>query len=448
MSARTNRLLAVLVLLSGSAVRAEAPSNFDCIADEDLCRKAKVAPDGPALVEFFRKRTPTPADRKRIAALIEQLDDTKFQTRQEATRRLVEAGAPAVPLLRQAIPGKGLELAQRARRCIEEIERATPEGMPAAAARLIKVRGPRGACPVLLAYLPFVDDETVEDEILEALLALGAVDGRIDPALSAALAGKAAAPRSAAALVIGRFGDGAQRDMICKLLADKDPRMRLRAAQGLTARRDPVALPVLIALLAEAPLPLAQQAEDLLSRIGGEKLDILPLGDTDESRRKCRDAWAWWKANTKTIDLARADVAQPITSVSRRAREVTGRLINALIKGDQETLSRTTDVPFCLAGILTIETRKELDALFKDARSGSDKRTLLIERVVRGDEYGKLLGDNKMRDFLGKLRQPEIRAVYVTTKEGRDVDRGVVIVRVAGSQARVIGLGEHPETKK
>jgi hypothetical protein len=209
-------------------------------------------------------------------------------------------------------------------------------------------------------------------------------------------------------------------------------------------------VPVLAALLKEAPLPLAQQAEDLLSRVAGEKAMLPPLGESDESRRQCSAAWvAWWKDNAKTADLARAEVAQPITNASRRARDVTVRLITALVKGENEMVSRTTDVPFCLAGFVIIKTRAELDSLFKNARSDSEKRTLLIERVGRADEYVKLLQEgNEMKAFLSKMRQPELRVVYATTKEGREVDRGVVIVRVAGSQARVIGFGEHPGGKK
>ncbi len=447
MAARLAWFLAAAALAATPAVRAEGPSNHECLEDEQICQTARLAVDGPSLVEFFRKRTPTPADRKRVVELVEQLDSRVFQTRQQASRQLVEIGAPAVPLLRQAMQGKSLEMAQRAQRCIDDIERATPDGVAAAAARLIKVRRPAGACPILLAHLPFVDDEAVEEDLLDALMTLGPQEGRLDPALVAALAGTSPAARAAAALVAGRSGDAGQRDTVRKLLTDKDAKLRLRAAQGLTAARDPAGISVLVALLVEGPLPVAQQAEDLLSRVAGEKVTQPPLGETDESRRTCRQGWdEWWKANAKTLDLARADVAQPVTSISRRARDVTVRFVTALIKNEEAVISRTTDVPFCLAGVLMIETRADLDMLFKSARNQPPKRTLLVERVVRVEEYAKTT-DGKFKEFLDKLRKSEARAVYVSTKEGREIDRGVVIVRVAGSQARVVGIGEQTSKK-
>jgi hypothetical protein len=63
-----------------------------------------------------------------------------------------------------------------------------------------------------------------------------------------------------------------------------------------------------VALLTEAPLPLAWQAEDLLGRLADEQGPSVGISRGDEAdRRRCRSAWeAWWKERGPGADLARA----------------------------------------------------------------------------------------------------------------------------------------------
>src|SRR5262245_66642173 len=55
-------------------------------ADERQLRDAGVGTDGPALLEFFRRRTLTDADRAAVAKLIIQLGDENSHQRDEASR--------------------------------------------------------------------------------------------------------------------------------------------------------------------------------------------------------------------------------------------------------------------------------------------------------------------------------------------------------------------------
>src|SRR4029077_18041625 len=112
--------------------------------------------------------------------------------------------------------------------------------------------------------------------------------------------------RAAAALVVGRSSAEEQRNSVRRFLRDADVNVRLQAARGLVAGRDKEPVPVLIALLGDAPLPLAVQAEDVLGRIAGDKAPEMSLGGTD--RKKCQDAWAsWWAANGAGVDLAKIE---------------------------------------------------------------------------------------------------------------------------------------------
>lgn len=274
--------------------------------DEALLEKAGLKTDGAALLEYFRKRTPDAAARQEMARLVKQLDSDDFGTRQAAARKLVELGPPALSFLRPATKGNSLEVTRRAEECIEQIERAGSLQVPAAAVRLLAARKPAGAGATLLAYAPFAADEAIEEEVFDALVIVGMRDGRPNPEVLAALTDEQPRRRAAAALVVGRSSAEAERAMVRGFLKDADANVRLQAARGLVAGRDKEAVPVLIAMLGDAPLPLAVQAEDVLGRIAGDKSPEISLGGTE--RKKCQDAWAaWWAANGATVDLGKIE---------------------------------------------------------------------------------------------------------------------------------------------
>src|SRR5438876_377931 len=79
-----------------------------------------------------------------------------------------------------------------------------------------------------------------------------------------------------------------------KLLSDREPRVRFEAADALVRSANRGAVPVLIDLLADGPMPLAWRAQETLYRLANEQS---PAGLTRETERgKVRDDWAaWWK---------------------------------------------------------------------------------------------------------------------------------------------------------
>src|SRR5437763_1722749 len=128
-------------------------------------RGAQVGTDGPALLGYFRRRTVGEAERQRLEQLIRQLGDDAFAARERAADELVRAGLPAVGLLRQAQADADVEVARRAERCLQRIEKVPSTSLSADAARMVAVRKPPGAVAVLLNYLPLADDDTVPDGI-------------------------------------------------------------------------------------------------------------------------------------------------------------------------------------------------------------------------------------------------------------------------------------------
>jgi hypothetical protein len=435
-------LTAVILLFSASVRGAEPPARDESAEDEELLKAAGVAVTGPGLLEFFRQRTLTAADQERIKAQIRQLGDKSFRAREQAATALAARGSSALPALRHALDDGDPEVRRRVKQCIDVIERGPGSTLPLAALHLVRDRKPDGAPGVLLGYLPFADDEAVDEELLTILLVLGLRDGKADPALVDALSAPLPARRAAAALVLGRSGTPEQRAVVRRLFTDGDPKVRLRAAQGLIAGQDKSAVPVLVSLLSDSPLDLAVQAEDLLGRLAGDKAPPVALGEEAATRRACRTAWeVWWKSNGATINLARAEVDAPLFNPALRARTATQQFMDALGKGDTATLRRVTEVPFTIATFKVFAKRDELDPFLKEITEHvqRQKLKLTLGKLVSLEEYMKTTPGE--RDFLGKLPKAEVRVLYaVIVADGRPEDVAFFL-RLGGGRARIIGLG-------
>lgn len=286
-----------------AALLAAAPGRAaegDAQADELLLRGAGLPTDGPGLLAFLRQRSRGEIDGGRLAALVARLGSDKAAERQKACAELVAVGPAAVPPLRQAANDPDAPVsAALARRCLRalEVESASLTG---AAVRLLAVRRPAGAAEALLEFLPNAEDDTVLDEARAALAAVSYRDGKPEPALLRALEDKLSLRRAAAVAALCQHGTRGHTAALRKLLADRVPAVRLRAALALAQASDPEAVWVLIALLPELPPEPAREALEYLNELAGDQAPKEGMGDDDASRRRCRDAWAvWWQASAK-----------------------------------------------------------------------------------------------------------------------------------------------------
>jgi HEAT repeat protein len=276
--------------------------------------------DGPALLAEFRKRTPSAADVDRIQALIRDLGDKSFRVRDQAMAGLVPYGTAVVPLLREAVRGADLERRRRAERCLQAIARMGDRPLPPVAARLVALRKPAGAVPVLLGFLPWAGDDQLAGEVQTALAALSVRDGKADPALVRALGDPLPVRRAVAAEVLAGVSDASHRAAVRKLLTDPDPAVRLCVAVALAHARDRAAVPVLIDLAADLPGGRAWQAEEILRRLAGAGAPQAGPADDAASRKERRARWqAWWKEHGATVDLAQLEGA-PMHKAQVRAR--------------------------------------------------------------------------------------------------------------------------------
>ena len=321
------------LLLVMSAVRAAPPSDGTTQEDERLVREGKVTPDAAELLGFFRKRTLSDDDRRTMARLVRQLGSRSFAQREAASRQLEAWGPPALVFLTPARLSRDIEVVRRAERCIEEINKGPGPALPAAAARLLAVRKPPEAVAVLLGYLPYADDESVRESVLEALLALADNKERQAP-LRPALADALPLKRAAAGYVLGRSPDKAQRAAVKKLLADKEEIVRLRAAQGLLGAHDKDAVPALIALLTAPGSDLLWQVEEQLLRIAGEDGPAAPASTDLKERQLYRERWTkWWEVNAARIDLAKVSQSPPLRGWTVIAQMSTSKVYEIDRKG-------------------------------------------------------------------------------------------------------------------
>jgi HEAT repeat protein len=284
----------------------------DDIASRRKCRDAWEAwwrgTDKPGLLDDVRRRTLTDDVRARAAVLVRQLSAESFATREKATKELQAMGSSVALFLRQYADDPDGEVRARVNRVVA-MAKASATPLSPLVVRVAALRKPAGAADALLDFLPMIDDDDLVGEVQQALAALAVCDGRVEPALVKGLDAAVPRLRAVAGAALWQAGAVGERSAVRKLLADRDPSVRLRVARAVAATREREAVPVLIGLVAELPGGPATEVDEYLQQVAGERAPEARPGADEESRRKCRDAWlAWWRANAADVDLPGPDV--------------------------------------------------------------------------------------------------------------------------------------------
>jgi PQQ-like domain len=419
-------LLFVGVLLAWTALLHGDDANRS--ADEATLKDAGYATDNPALLDFFRQRTLSDADRDRLARNVRKLGDASFVVREKASADLLAAGRSAVAFLTPALKDPDPEVVSRARRCLDRIGNTAAISQELAAVRLLALHNPPGSAQVLLNYLPFANDEVVEEEVLASLGSIAVANGKADAVLTAALTDRVPERRAAAGFLLSRLPAPARDPRTHSLLTDPDPRVRLRTAQGLIAGKEKAGIPVLIALLGDGPLPAAWSAEELLGRIAGEQAPAVALGAGQETdRRKCRDAWdEWWRTYEAKLDLGPLDLSERL------------RGLTLLCASDGYNSGKGRVWEIGLDG----KTRWEINDVQSpvDAQMLPGNRILIAEqggrRVTERDMQGKVLWEYKPTgNVVAAQRLPNANTFIATNDKLYEVNReGKEVVTYPGHQ--------------
>lgn len=281
----------------------------EAAADDDrLLRTEKVEPTTKNVLDLVRKRTLGEKEIARLQGLVHDLRSRSFTVRFKATKELVAEGTRALPFLKVAEFDADAETASRAAFCLKEIRGKSNPAIPMAAARFLArpTKDDVGeSIRALLAYIPFADDEIVEEEVLTCLTILCLRDTKLEPDLIKALGDANPIRRGAAAFVLGHVGTKDDVAKVQRLLEDKSPIARLRAAQGILSTRNPEALEPLVGLIRDVPDPYLPRVEETLFRLAEDKGPNENIVATSApSREKAAKAWQkWLGANQAKIDL-------------------------------------------------------------------------------------------------------------------------------------------------
>jgi HEAT repeats/PQQ-like domain len=380
-------------------------------ADEELLKTAGVQTDGPSLLEFFRKRTIDGSDVDRIKQLIKQLGNEDFEAREAASGKLAAIGVRAKPFLKDAANDPDVEVAKRAKECLQKVDQGSGSQTVAAAARLLARRKPDRAVEVLLTYLPSADDDKVAEEVRQALGVLALKDGKIDPTLVAALTDKSPVKRAAAAVAFGQAKAKEQVPALRKLLQDPEPLVRARAGLSLAALHDKEAVPLLIDLLGELPSYENNLVEDLLDTItlADDKAPAGNAGSDAASRKKYREAWKiWWTEHGAKLDLAKVEEA---------SKPLGNTLVVLLDKGKVVDLDKNNKPRFEVENLdfpLDAQLLPEDHILVAEHNGG---------RVTERDKKGEIVWEKKVDGPLVAQRLPDGNTFICTRTQLLEYDK-------------------------
>lgn len=283
------------------------PAEPDTFKDDlKIVQQAGLKGDGPELLDYLRKRTLKQPDPKEISALVKQLGDEDFATREKAFTSLVTMGASALAGIKEGENDPDLEVRKRVADLKQRIDTNALPTLHAAMARVVAKLKPEGAADVLIGYVPFVSESMVADEICRALGAVAVRDGKVEPILIKSLEDKIAIKRGAAGEALARAGVKEELANVKKLLKDADVNVRYRVCMAMMTLQDKDIVPVMIDLLAELTPNQLWPIEEALLRLAGDKAPNVTLGQDAAARKNCRDAWSkWFAANDKAIDMTK-----------------------------------------------------------------------------------------------------------------------------------------------
>lgn len=360
--------------------------------------------DGKAQLAAIRRHTPTPELRRKVEALLVQLGDDAFFTREAADTELHRLGRIALPQLREAASNHDAEVARRARRLIERLESDPKSQLSRAAVRLVALRKPAGAAAALLDYSPLAEEENLRDDVTNALTALAVRQGQLETALLHGLTDRRPHFRSLAAEALAQGGGKAGCAAVRKRLGDEVASVRLRIALALARSGEKDGVPVLIDLLPLLSDEEIGAAEEALYQLAG---DTAP--ETPDDKKQRRDAWAaWWKNNGERADLRR--LKNP-TELGYTLLCDTGK--NCIFEIDRHGKER-----WRIGGLL----------LPSDAVVVPGNRVLVAEylanRVTERDLTGKILWQKNINEPNGVQRLPNGNT-FLVSRQGAilEVDR-------------------------
>lgn len=406
----------------------------DSAADEHLVKSAGLAVDGPALLDFLRQRG-APPDPERATLLLRTFLDpeAKEADKAKAAVALVALGPPALPRLKSSLNYPSFQKEKtRIEACIKWLDGPEAAALPRAVVRLVARRQLDGSVAALLSFAPAAEDETVLNEVRDALAVLAVRRGQVDPVLlDAVIRDPDSSRRAVATEALGRVVAADPGGRGRKLLHSPNPVLRLRIALTLIDLGHGAAVPVLIDLLAQLNPAMAREALVTLQNTAGPLAPPTPLGTSPESQKKCRDAWAaWWQGHDAATLLDYFRKRTPRVEPDRAAE-----LVRLLGSKSFRVRQRTEEELVKLRGLVVPLLEKALTNSDLEIRRRAERCLDLIKtapEAAQSAAHARLLA----------LRQPpEATAVLLAYVAFADDDSVVEELR------RTLAMGAHRDAR-
>lgn len=282
-------LTALLLLFStANLARAAEPDDYY----ERQLEAAGIEPDARGISRFLRSLLPDEHDRE-VERLIAQLGSPVFAEREQATRILSMMPSPPIAALKKAARSDDAEIRWRAKQILARTESGAHLSTLTAVLQAIQARKIKGLAPLLLELIPLWDDPHLVRAARQAMW----VTARPEDAsvLRKAVEADARSTRIAGIVgLAGGLGNEAAEDLI-RLLADRDDRVRCRAARELANLGNRAGLKTLAELLESDDQDVRAEAGWILQAATGQQFGFLAY-DEPERRAATVRAWRDWIA--------------------------------------------------------------------------------------------------------------------------------------------------------
>ncbi len=277
-------------------------------ADVHLLETAKFpSTDTKYLIDFVQKRTMTEHEKIEIGATIQQLGSDSFRARTVATRKLISRGPVVCELLKEAQGHSDLEVANRAKKCLEAInEKRYPCHVPGTVVRLLGRRAPVGAAKPLLHHVPHAENLDVIQETKTALVSIAKKHAKAREVLRKGLQHHDPKIRAMAGFAYVLASPNRDAKIVAKLRKDASPVVRVELGKALAYVGDGSGVATIIQTFPELNDLEALRAEDWLHKVGQRhNPPTLYVGKTTKEKTAAQKAWmTWWENNQKKVSLA------------------------------------------------------------------------------------------------------------------------------------------------